>query len=298
MTKINLTKKYPSKLLLFGEHTVLKGSQALAIPLPNFYGQWAYTADLSKQMNLAQFADYLAIQFPDFFDIDAFQEALAKGLYFESNIPTGYGVGSSGALVAAVFDTFSKDKSRVLKTDLKAFFGKMESFFHGASSGVDPLICYLEENILLEGMTKMETVELPDFSKMGDWTLFLLDTKMPRKTGPLVNLFLEKCENPRYLFSIKSSEPSIRNAIDSFIKGNWYILFELFHFISINQTLYFSEMIPDTFKDVWKAGTMGSFYKLKLCGAGGGGFILGITHDFERTKKVLKDWELKPLFQN
>jgi hypothetical protein len=31
-----------SKLLLFGEHTVNLGSQALAMPLPHFKGEWNY----------------------------------------------------------------------------------------------------------------------------------------------------------------------------------------------------------------------------------------------------------------
>lgn len=295
---LDLTKKYPSKLLLFGEHTILKGSQALAVPLPNFYGQWAYSDDFSKQLDLAKFADYLEVQFPNYFDTVEFKKLLAKGLYFESNIPTGYGVGSSGALVAAVFDVFYKNKATILKTELKPFFGKMESFFHGSSSGIDPLICYLEENILLEGTTKMESVALPDFSKMGDWTIFLLDTKMPRKTEPFVNVFLEKCENSTYLYQIQTLlNPLISVGIDNFLQGDWAFLFERFHLIGESQQQWFSEMIPPAFQAIWTEGIAGDLYKLKLCGAGGGGFILGMTRDFERTEKVFGDWDLQPIYQ-
>ncbi|MFT4758284.1 MAG: mevalonate kinase [Paraglaciecola sp.] len=296
---LDLTKKYPSKLLLFGEHTILKGSQALAMPLPNFYGQWAYSTDFSKQMDLGKFADYLEIEFSDYFNIIEFKALLSKGLYFKSNIPTGYGVGSSGALVAAVFDVFCKKKSVVLKKDLKPFFGKMESFFHGSSSGIDPLICYLEENILLEGTSKMESVVLPDFSKMGDWTIFLLDTGMRRETGPFVHLFLEKCKNPAYLSQIETKlNPLIGTGIDDFLKGDFLSLFEQFHLIGACQKEWFSEMIPTVFQAIWDEGLAGDLYKLKLCGAGGGGFILGMTGDFEKTAEVLGDWDLQVVFEN
>ncbi|MDX1939656.1 MAG: hypothetical protein SFU99_03845 [Saprospiraceae bacterium] len=51
--------RYASKLLLFGEHTVNRGSQALAIPYPAFGGEWRFSKDSSKQQNLLQLADYL-----------------------------------------------------------------------------------------------------------------------------------------------------------------------------------------------------------------------------------------------
>ena len=45
-------------------------------------------------------------------------EALAKypsGMYFDSSIPQGYGVGSSGALVAAIYDKYAHEKITVLE---------------------------------------------------------------------------------------------------------------------------------------------------------------------------------------
>ncbi len=36
---------------------------------------------------------------------------------------------------------------------------------------------------------------------------------------------------------------------------------------------------------LWEKGISDSTYTLKLCGSGGGGFLLGFTRDFEETKK-------------
>jgi mevalonate kinase len=56
-------------------------------------------------------------------------------MYFDSSIPQGYGVGSSGALVAAIYDKYAQNKITVLENltrekllELKIFFSQMESF--------------------------------------------------------------------------------------------------------------------------------------------------------------------------
>ncbi len=38
-------KHYTSKILLFGEHIIIKGAKALAMPLPNFSGNWKYASE-------------------------------------------------------------------------------------------------------------------------------------------------------------------------------------------------------------------------------------------------------------
>ena len=104
---------YPAKLLLFGEHTVNLGSYALAVPLPMFSGKWTYAPQLgpealaAQQQQLPQLADYLDDlqqrgELLIKLDIAGFKQALQDGWGFESNIPTGYGVGSAGALGAGV----------------------------------------------------------------------------------------------------------------------------------------------------------------------------------------------------
>jgi mevalonate kinase len=52
-------------------------------------------------------------------------------------------------------------------------------------------------------------------------------------------------------------------------------------------------MIPEGFKEVWKYGIESGDYYLKLCGSGGGGYILGFTKDYENAKVQLKNYELE-----
>ena len=296
-------KKYTSKILLFGEHSVIKGSQALAMPLPNFFGSWSKTKENTKQvqMNLVDFSDYLLQLKNDKtllcdLDIEGLKHELGRGLFFESNIPTGYGVGSSGALCAAIYDTFCLDKLSKTEGDflpLKKIFAQLESYFHGSSSGTDPLICYLEKTLLLESKDIIKAV---DIAPQKNYQLFLLDTKIRRATEPFVNIFLEKCTDENYFARIQSElNPAVDEAIAAFLSQSEKLLFEKIHEIGHFQFKYFQEMILDDFRSIWLDALASDFFKIKLCGAGGGGFILGMTYDFEKTKNHLQQFTLIPI---
>ncbi len=302
-------KKYTSKLLLFGEHSIIKGSQALAIPLLNFSGSWEYASKNieEKQMNLPTFANYLealqdAGELLCKLDLQRFKSELNKGLFFNSNIPTGYGVGSSGALCAALYDTFCNEKSEKVSSNfllLKKIFAQLESFFHGSSSGTDPLICFLERVILLESTDKIEQINLDHptgMDQINQGQFFLLDTKMPRETGPFVNIFLEKCKDQYYFARIQSElNPLVDEAITHFLNHERKALFERIHEIGYFQFKYFLEMIPNDFRKIWLDGLADNLYKLKLCGAGGGGFLLGMTFDFNKCQEQLSNYNLIPI---
>lgn len=277
---------YPAKLLLFGEHTVLQGSQALAVPLWQFGGKWAHTLDTTLQYDLSKFMDYLDdLVTKDELDLDTEggRKALESGLCFSSNIPRGYGAGSSGALVAAIYDKFSKNKPTDLMA-LKTIFGKMESYFHGASSGFDPLICYIKTPVLIKKEANLVQLQ----SVNNDLHIFLLDTHIPRKAENLIKIFADRCQVYQYkALVINELVPEIDNAITSFIENMPDLLFETIHKISHFQYRYFPEAVPLAYKNVWLEGLSSDTYKLKLCGAGGGGFILGFCKNWDITQQTL-----------
>lgn len=282
-----LTKHYPSKILLFGEYSVLRGSQALAVPFKQFGGKWAYSTDFSKQMDLSKWAEYLKILTDKgemAIDTEGVQRELKKGLYFESNIPRGYGAGSSGALVAAMYDGFGLNKDLPIN-ELKIVLGKIESYFHGSSSGLDPLVSYVQKSILIK---KDKSIAVLDSIKT-DTKMFLLDTHQSRKTEPLVQIFMEKCDKtPQYNALVENElVPHVDDAIAAFLQNKTGLIFDIVHQISYFQYRFFPEMIPLAFKNVWLEGLASDVFKLKLCGAGGGGFILGFCNNFVEAKKEL-----------
>ena len=56
-------------------------------------------------------------------------------------------------------------------------------------------------------------------------------------------------------------------------------------------------MIPDSFHQLWQQGIDTNDYYLKLCGSGGGGYILGFTKDYEKTKKLLQNHKLEIVYR-
>lgn len=301
--------RYYAKLLLFGEHVVIKGSQALAIPFRRFEGHWQLPNEASLaaslQQNLPKWLDYLSMtrdsdQSLATLDLERFAQELEQGLYFESNIPTGYGAGSSGALVAAVYDRYALDPISRDNTagypQLKMILGQMESFFHGASSGADPLICYVNRPLLFDHQGKIEPVGISPAPEGDAHALFIVDTGIRRQTGPLVQGFLKRCEDRDYENIVLADLiPATENAIALYLHGDRQALFQEWHELSHLQFRYMPEMIPAAWREAWLHGLSAGDFKLKLCGAGGGGFILGIARSLEAARRYFQDYPLYPV---
>lgn len=308
--------------MLFGEYGVICDSMALTIPYAHFTGelmfidQEQYTdIELAIESNkqLKNYFNYLKdlhlnSHFRDNLDLDRLEKDISNGLYFESNIPQGYGIGSSGALVAAVYDhyTVKKSKSRKVLTgieisNLKETFSKMESYFHGTSSGLDPLLCYIRSPLLIRNKVQIETVGIPREKFGPNSAIFLMNTGEQGKTGPLVKLFTEKLKVDSFSNQVKNVYiPAINASIETFLKGEMTRFYNHLTELSAFQLLYLPEMIPDTMKPFWEEGLQRNDFKMKLCGSGGGGFLLGISNDFKSTRKYFqqKGIELIPVFKN
>ncbi len=307
-------QSFNSKILLFGEYSIIQDSMGLTLPYDEFKGKLTFDSnEMNEQFvsesneHLVEFADYLqnllrtkALSID--FDIDAFKKDIENGIYFQSSIPQGFGVGSSGALVAAVYGKYTNKKVDLEHTpnkkdilDLKATFAKMESHFHGSSSGVDPLICYLNLPLLINGKNGVEPVKV-EMNSIGKGAIFLIDTGISRSTEPLVKYYMQRMEEPSFReFVDKQLKPFANNCIQAFLDGDKETLFAYMKLLSKFQFEHFKPMIPKLFNKMWKRGLDSGEYYLKLCGAGGGGFILGFTQNFEHTKKQLKGQNLELL---
>ena len=300
-----------AKILLFGEYGIIKDSKGLAIPYTTYRGALKSTSDLSGEaeksnQNLIRFCNYLeGLDTTEVsFRLDALKVDIAAGMYFDSSIPQGYGVGSSGALVAAIYDKYATDKITVLENltrdkllKLKEVFGLMESFFHGKSSGLDPLNSYLSLPILINSKTHIEPAGIPS-QKDGKGAVFLLDSKIVGETEPMVNIFMNKMKNEGFRKMLNEEFATYTDAcISDFLQGKVTSLFGNVKKLSKLVLKNFKPMIPTAFHKVWEQGLKTNDYYLKLCGSGGGGYILGFTEDYDKTKSILKDYKLELVYR-
>ncbi len=302
-----------SKILLFGEYGIIKDSKGLSIPYNFYNGALKIEKELTpihaeSNGHLRRFAAYLATNQSDLvaFDTNAFQSDIDKGLFFDSSIPQGYGVGSSGALVAAIYDRYATEKITILENltrekllTLKGIFSFMESFFHGSSSGLDPLNSYLSLPILIHSKDNVETAGIPSQEQQEEkGAVFLIDSGIVGETAPMVNLFMEKLKHEGFRNVMKEQFVKHTDAcVEDFLKGNVASLFTNIKSLSKTVLENFSQMIPAEFHQLWKKGIETNDYYLKLCGSGGGGYILGFTQDLEKAEKALKDHSLEIVYR-
>ena len=304
-----------SKILLFGEYGIIKDSKGLSIPY-NFYNG-ALKVDenpsqeaIKSNQSLQRFVVYLEQLQQDqselvTFNIELLKADVERGMYFDSSIPQGYGVGSSGALVAAIYDKYANNKITVLENltrekllQLKTIFSQMESFFHGKSSGLDPLNSYLSIPILINSKDNIEATGIPSQSATGKGAVFLLDSGIVGETAPMVNIFMENLKDQGFRKMLKTQFVKYTDAcVENFLGGDMKSLFKNTKQLSKVVLNNFKPMIPEQFHGIWQRGIDTNDYYLKLCGSGGGGYILGFTEDLEKAKQSLKDYKLEVVYQ-
>ena len=300
-----------AKILLFGEYGIIKDAKGLSIPY-NFYKGALKISDTknkkaqSSNQKLSEFVDFLEQINSTLvtFNIKQLREDLAKGLYFDSSIPQGYGIGSSGALVAAIYDRYANNRITILENltrdkllKLKEIFGQMESFFHGKSSGLDPLNSFLSLPILIHSKDVLEPTVIPSQPQAGKGAVFLIDSGSMGETAPMVNLFMQNMESPSFRKMIKEQFISYSDrCVEHFLTGDIKSLFGDLKRLSKTVLTHFKPMIPEQFHSLWKTGIDTNAYYLKLCGSGGGGYILGFTEDISKAQSVLKDHRLEVVY--
>jgi mevalonate kinase len=304
-----------SKILLFGEYGIIKDSKGLSIPYNFYNGALKVDENPSEEAiksneSLRRFVVYLEqlqSEQPELvtFNLELLNTDVERGMYFDSSIPQGYGVGSSGALVAAIYDKYAHDKITVLENltrkkllQLKTIFSQMESFFHGKSSGLDPLNSYLSIPILINSKDNIEATGIPSQSAEGKGAVFLLDSGIVGETAPMVNIFMENLKDQGFRTMLKNQFVKYTDlCVENFLGGDKKSLFSNTKKLSTVVLNNFKPMIPEQFHGIWQKGIDTNDYYLKLCGSGGGGYILGFTEDLEKAKASLKDYKLEVVYQ-
>jgi len=265
---------FPAKVLLFGEYTILNGSKALALPYPALQGRWSFESQDSEGRELSResLARFLKEHKSSTIDWHHLTQDFEKGLWFDSSIPHGFGLGSSGAFIAALYERYGNNS--LSHDEIRDGLARLEDFFHGSSSGIDPFVSYINKPLLIHSFKEVEILE----RKLDLKGFFLLNTGKARQTAPLVKTYQEKLKDPEFkkgCADILSRDVNL--AIEGIIAEKNENTFHHMWHISKFQWDFFPEMIPTNMRGLWTKGLESGEYALKLCGAGGGGFLLGYS---------------------
>jgi mevalonate kinase len=141
-------------------------------------------------------------------------------------------------------------------------------------------------------------VAIPDENAKGRGAIFLMDSGSPGKTQGMVSLFLQKLKDDGFRNLVRTQLKKYNDeCVKAFLKGDTRPLFDNLKELSSLFLENFRPMIPDRFEALWRKGIETNAYYLKLCGSGGGGFVLGFTEDLEKAKVLLKGHKLQVIHQ-
>ena len=274
---------FNSKILLFGEYGIMHNSDALSIPYKKFNGFLSISNALTEDQkisnrNIESLYEYIIQEdyLNDIINSDNLKEEIDSGLYFDSNIPIGSGLGSSGALVSSILTRYSKVNLKSFSnSEIKKIMSLVESKFHGNSSGFDPAVSYFNKPMLYSNQ-KIKLIERIAFK---DFKVYIIDSQIDSSTKKMIEVFEDKISNSEFRLFFNSKFINNTNQCINHLINTSKLFRDSVKELS-NDTLHnFQEMIPEKLKNKWKEGIKNDSYYMKLCGSGGGGFFL--AYDFD-----------------
>jgi len=285
--------------MLVGEYGVVPGGSALTIPLNKFYASVRRTESIppGKDNEVSQGLKDLKDLFKYILDMpegtfhanpdmDLFASTL-KMYWLDITIPTGYGLGRSGAISAAIYDLFFPESRKGSLPQQKQDLAAIESYFHGGNSGLDALTCYMGGPLYFMEDGTINKVDFNPVKVPYGYRFFLLDSGERFDTRSLIKHFHQKMEDSGFASSIRNEYlPVNQKLIESLLGEREVDPGLLVRILSDFQYTHFREMIPSGMLDPWIEGQVSNEYYLKLNGSGGR-YVLGITH--HTSMEILED---------
>ena len=288
MTWTQFETRVTGKWVLAGEHAVLRGATAIALPLAEKALNLSFEPGTGDQdgvevhPNEAQrFMSDLIQSVAEAWEADgrSFPRPTGK-LQIKSNIPIGAGLGSSAALCVALTDWMSGPLG-IPESQRIEFATQLEHRFHGRSSGMDVAVIVAGEPIsfgMTEGTRFLGVKRVPKFT--------FHDTGLRSRTSECV-IRVEKFREESPTLALKVDEAmstASRWATEGLIlydAGNkaesLQLLTKAMH--QARECFYSWELVPGAAKRLEESLLAEGALAVKLTGAGGGGMVVALWPD-------------------
>lgn len=282
---------FPSKILLFGEYSLVVGGGGFAIPFEKYGGRLSFTdnqledgesyvsGQAKSNHSIRNLCEFLKGKknYYRFLNLDKLSSDVDNGLWFASNIPDSYGVGSSGALIAALYHFYAAELD-IGTEQTKERLASMENFFHGNSSGIDPLIAYYKEPALIDRGGVVVQLNGWKLQSMG-LSVYLADTGIKSETKNLIHWFKKQYEGLDFREKAETHFWGLINKITHSMADDKAVDINDMLAVSQYQLDNLEPMIPSHFRRHFESGLRTGNFAFKLCGSGGGGYMLAFVEN-------------------
>lgn len=280
-----------AKIILFGEHAVVYGQPAVAIPVQDVRASAAVSIDASVSSPIIEAKDLkietaLGASSPPesiihiIKTIELINEKIVKlpksgwRLTIWSKIPIGRGLGSSAAISIAIIRTLTKAMMKVIAPrELIKYSFELEKIHHGTPSGIDNTVISLEKPILFRKDRE------PSAINPASMFFVVGDTGIGKKTADVVAQVAEaKEKNPDQYDRIFNQIGQIaREGALALKDGDVKKIGKLMNENhTLLQRIAVSSPELENLIDAAKSkGALGA----KLCGAGKGGCMVAVAKD-------------------
>jgi len=278
----------PGKIILFGEHAVVYGRPAIAVPVtqvratamvspaPSGSGLTLVASDLDRRVAMAAGApdDPLAVAARLTLGHLSLPEPDAT-LTVRSTIPIASGMGSSAAVTAALVRGLAGFLQCALEAEeISRLVFEVEKIHHGTPSGIDNTVVVYERPVYFQRGRQVERLRVG-----APLRLLIGDTATRSSTREVVECVRRAWQRdpPRYdaLFDqMGDVADAARQAIEAGDVGALGLLMDENHELLIDLGVS-SEKLDDLVDAARFAGALGA----KLSGAGKGGNVVALVED-------------------
>jgi mevalonate kinase len=290
----------PGKIILFGEHAVVYGRPALAVPVTQVRadvevvdaarpGIWIDAPDvgLHAELNTLPSDHPVASIIHNFLFLSRLSPFPNLEIRITSTIPVASGLGSGAAVTVALTRALASHLNHSMTAEeMNAFAYEIEKLHHGTPSGIDNMVVTYARPVYFVRGEPIET-----FKVGAPFTILIADTGIPAPTresvGDVRRLWLNDKSRWETIFDkIGEVVFTARRAIES---GKWELLGEL---MNENHELLQKLTVSSPELDrlvvaACNAGALGA----KLSGGGRGGNMIALVHDetAEKISSILKE---------
>jgi mevalonate kinase len=290
------TSSAPGKIILFGEHAVVYGRPALAVPVTQVHadvevtdadsaGIWIQAPDihLHAELNTLPSDHPIAAVIHNLFFLSRVSPFPALNIKITSTIPVASGLGSGAAVTVALTRALSSHINYPMTDEhVNAFAYEIEKLHHGTPSGIDnTVITYAKPVYFIRGQA-IETF------KVGQpFTIVIGDTGISAPTkesvGDVRKLWeADKVKWESMFNKVGEIANEARNAIES---GKWKELGKLMNqnHTLLQETTVSSPELDKLVSAARKAGALGA----KMSGGGRGGNMIALAES-DQAESVAK----------